>query len=155
MLSILTRNILVIDDALLVLFTHYHLFSNSLAPLALLIFGNVSLASVSKLGEEVLPQVVDHNLHQFGLVLLKPDPILPPLEARSCGFRVIALKVISKLLVSSSLQSCLEIINMLTHCDSLLFMLTNFLILGIYYISSLVLHRLEDGELLSMCIDPP
>lgn len=115
----------------------------------------MSLASVSKLGEEVLSQVVDHDLHQFGLVLLKPDPILPPLEARSCGFRVIALKVISKLLVSSSLQSCLEIINMLTHSDSLLFMLTNFLILGIYYISGLVLHRLEDGELLSMCINPP
>jgi len=153
--SVLGCYFLVIGDALLVLFAHHHLFADSLASLALLLFRNVSLASVSELGEEVLPKVDNHHLHQFCLVLLQAHPIFPPLEARSRRFRVIALKVISQLLVGLLLQRCLEVIDVLAQSGSLLFMFTNLLILSIYNIGSVVLHRLEVRELLTVCVDSP
>ena len=97
----------------------------------------------------------NHDLHQFCFVLLKAHPILPPLEARSRRFRVIALKIISKLLVSFLLQRRLQFADVLAQGGGLLFMFTDLLILSVDNISSIVLHRLEVWELLSVRVDPP
>ena len=99
--------------------------------------------------------MVNHHLHQLCLVLLKTDPIFPPLEAGRRRFRVIALKVISKLLVRLPLQRCLEVIDVLAQSNSFLFMFTNLLILHIDHISSVILQLLEVWELLHVCVDSP
>ena len=125
------------------LFAHHQLLSDSLAAIALLLFRNVCLARVSESGKEVLPKVKNHRFHHFCLVLLKADPIFPPLKAGSCRFRIIALKVISKLFVGLLLHRCLKVIDVLVQRVRCLFMLTNLLILHIYHIRCVVLHLLE------------
>ena len=78
--------------------------------------------------------MINHRFHHFCFVLLKADPVFPPLKAGSRRFRVIALKVISELLVRLLLHGYLEVIDVLVQRVSCLFMFTNLLILNLYNI---------------------
>jgi hypothetical protein len=105
-----------------------------LAAITLFFFGNVGLERISELCKEALPEMMNHRLHHFCFVLLKADPVFPPLKAGSRRLRVITLKVISELLVSLPLHRCLQVIDVLAQRVSGLLMFSNLLILNLYNI---------------------